>query len=535
MNCLIYLRVSTMEQVEKGLHEDGYSINAQREACLKFIEDSGWYFVDEYSDRGESARSADRPQLQEMLSRVKKDPSIDAVIIHKIDRLARDTDDFSAIKILFKKQNVNLVSVMERIEDSASGRLLEGMHALIAEYFSQNLSHEAKKGMLQKAKQGDWPQMAPIGYLNNKVYIQGREISNIMVDPARAPIITEAFKLYATGLYPISKLHEKVTQMGLKTRPTRKWTEQPIAKSTLNAILVNKFYTGDFDWKGVEYKGNHEPLIDKETFQKVQEILAINRVGVKTSKHDHFLKGTVFCKCGARMSVDIAKKDYTYFYCLSRKSKPKCTMPYVEVYNIEKNIEAFYEQIELKQEWVDKITKSFKKELLAREKADYKQRELAHKRMETLQKQKVRIVNAYVNGVFDDETAKAKRLEIEKDMANARKLLDAISIKTEMLEKRLSITIQMARNCGTLYKKLNEENKRLLNQVVFEKVYINKDGTVARAEFTPLFHCLFVSKKFELDKFGSPDRIRTTKRPLAKDTSDLFLLHLGLFLYHSKH
>jgi len=91
-------------------------------------------------------------------------------------------------------------------------------------------------------------------------------------------------------------------------------------------------------------------------------------------------------------------------------------------------------------------------------------------------------------------------------MANARKLLDAISIKTEMLEKRLSITIQMARNCGTLYKKLNEENKRLLNQVVFEKVYINKDGTVARADFTPLFYCLFVSKKFELDKFGSPDR-----------------------------
>lgn len=82
-------------------------------------------------------------------------------------------------------------------------------------------------------------------------------------------------------------------------------------------------------------------------------------------------------------------------------------------------------------------------------------------------------------------------------MAAARKLLDAISIKTEMLEKRLSITIQMARNCGTLYKKLNEENKRLLNQVVFEKVYINKDGTVAHADFTPLFDCLFVSKQIK--------------------------------------
>ena len=62
MNCLIYLRVSTEEQAEEG-----YSIPAQREACINFVKDKGWALVDEYTVRGESAKSADRPQLQEML------------------------------------------------------------------------------------------------------------------------------------------------------------------------------------------------------------------------------------------------------------------------------------------------------------------------------------------------------------------------------------------------------------------------------------------------------------------------------------
>ena len=80
MNCLIYLRVSTKEQAQTN-ESEGYSIAAQRKACTKYIQEKGWTLVDEYTDRGESARSAHRPMLQEMLKRVKEDKNINAVVV----------------------------------------------------------------------------------------------------------------------------------------------------------------------------------------------------------------------------------------------------------------------------------------------------------------------------------------------------------------------------------------------------------------------------------------------------------------------
>ncbi|MCL5291221.1 MAG: recombinase family protein, partial [Actinobacteria bacterium] len=366
MNCLIYLRVSTKEQAEKGHGEEGYSIPAQREACIKYAKEKGWHIVDEYTDRGESARSADRPQLQEMLSRVKKDSTIDTVLVHKIDRLARNMEDHVAIKAILKRHDVSLVSVVENIEDSASGRLVEGIHALMAEFYSVNLGMEAKKGMIQKAKQGDWPQKAPVGYLNSKEVVHGRVISSIIVDPVRGPIMTEVFKRYATGDYSLTELHAFTTQAGLTTIPTRVYEERPISRSTLAVQLQNNFYTGYFTWKDVTYKGNHEPLIDQPTFDRVQDIIRMNRVGIKNRKYPHYLKGSVHCaECGARMSIDKAKNHF-YFYCLGRKQKPKCTMPYISVANVEKAVEDFYRGISLKPQWIDKIVRSFKKEMLDR-------------------------------------------------------------------------------------------------------------------------------------------------------------------------
>ena len=510
MNCLIYLRVSTEKQVEKGLNEEGYSIPGQREACLRYIRDNGWHCVGEYTDLGESARSVDRPQLQEMLSRIKKDPTIDTVVVHKVDRLARKTEDHFAIKTILKSHNVTLVSVSENIDDSASGMLIEGIMAVLADYYSKNLGKEAQKGMLQKAKQGGWPQMAPIGYLNKKEIANGREISTIEVDTVRGPIIAEAFKRYATGNYSIKQLHEFATKAGLKTRPTRKWSEQPIATSTLGLMLQNKFYTGHFDWKGVEYQGNHTPLVDFETFEKVQDILKLHNVGPRVRTYHHYLKGVVFCaESGSRLSLDTAKNQYLYFYCLGRKKKPKCTMPYIAVCDVEKGVEDFYEGISLKQEHIDKIVREFKEQMLARENDDYRQTELASKRIEKLKKEKIRLAKAYSAGAFDLDILQLEKERVDKEMKEAHELLTAITAQTEIIEHRLMLAIKAAEGCGLGYKKGLEKTRELFNQAIFKKIYINKDGSVARADFTPIFETLIVHKKFELEQFGSPDRIRT--------------------------
>jgi hypothetical protein len=109
MRCVIYLRVSTSQQAERDLTEEGFSIPAQREACVRHIRDQGWQLVDEYSDRGESARSADRPQLQAMLARIEDDRDVDAVVVHKVDRLARNMEDHVAIRAALRRRDVALV------------------------------------------------------------------------------------------------------------------------------------------------------------------------------------------------------------------------------------------------------------------------------------------------------------------------------------------------------------------------------------------------------------------------------------------
>ena len=179
--------------------EEGFSIPAQREACVRHIRDEGWELVDEYVDRGESARTADRPRLQAMLARIAEDGDVDAVVVHKIDRLARNMEDHVAIRALLRRRGVALVSVTENLEETASGRLVEGIHALMAEFYSANLASEIKKGMAQKAKMGGWPHTAPLGYLNVREPIGGRQVAHIVPDPERAPLIKAAFELYATG------------------------------------------------------------------------------------------------------------------------------------------------------------------------------------------------------------------------------------------------------------------------------------------------------------------------------------------------
>ena len=272
MRCVLYLRVSTREQAEKGEGDEGFSIPAQREACTRHIRDAGWSLVDEYADRGESARSADRPALQAMLARIAEDRDVDAVVVHKIDRLARNMEDHVAIRALLRRKGVGLVSVTENVEETASGRLVEGIHALMAEFYSANLAAEIKKGLSEKAKQGGFPHGAPLGYQNLREVIAGHQVARIVPDPERAPLITLAFEHYATGEWTLQRLAQELAHKGLTGRARRDRTPKAITWQGLAKLLCNPTYVGIVEWNGVQHPGTHEPLVVKveELYQRIE-------------------------------------------------------------------------------------------------------------------------------------------------------------------------------------------------------------------------------------------------------------------------
>lgn len=130
---VLYLRVSTTRQANKNGEAEGYSIPAQRIACTRKVTDLGSEVVAEFVDAGESARSANRPELQAMLAYIAKNP-VSYVIVHKLDRLARDRTDDVAILMAIKSAGAVLVSVSENIDDTPAGKFQHAVMAGMAEY-----------------------------------------------------------------------------------------------------------------------------------------------------------------------------------------------------------------------------------------------------------------------------------------------------------------------------------------------------------------------------------------------------------------
>jgi site-specific DNA recombinase len=216
--------------------------------------------VDEFADRGESARRADRPQLQALLSFIREN-SVDYVIVHKIDRLARNRADDVEITLAIRAAGAVLISCSENIDETPSGILLHGIMSSIAEFYSRNLANEVIKGSVQKAKTGGTIGKAPLGYLNVRRIQNGREVRTIAIDPVRGPLMAWAFETYATGAWSVRRLCHELKKRGLTTAPGPVRPEKPIYQSLLHARLRDPYYKGTVRYRGVEYAGTHEPLV----------------------------------------------------------------------------------------------------------------------------------------------------------------------------------------------------------------------------------------------------------------------------------
>ncbi|MCL2424041.1 MAG: recombinase family protein [Micrococcales bacterium] len=294
---------------------------------LRKAEHLGALVVEEFIDAGESAKSADRPELQRMIEYVKTHP-VAYCIVHKVDRLARNRADDVTIHLALRDAGVVLVSATENIDETPSGMLLHGIMSTIAEFYSRNLAAEVTKGLTQKAATGGTVARAPLGYLNvRRRDGLGRDVRTVETDPERAELVRWAFAAYATGTYSTITLHAELVDRGLTTVPTPKRPARAPGLSTVQKMLSNPYYKGEFHYKGACYDGLHEPLVSPEVWYRVQNVLAAHQVsGEKTQTHDHYLKGTVYCgTCGSRLIFTNAKNRhgivYPYFICAGRHSR----------------------------------------------------------------------------------------------------------------------------------------------------------------------------------------------------------------------
>ena len=323
---VIYLRVSSDQQVERGYGDEGYSVPAQREACTRKAAELGATVVAEYVDLAKSAKTKNRPRFMEMIADIERDRDIDYVVVHKLNRFARKAMDDSVIDYRLSEAGAQLASVLEHIDATPSGKLNHRIHAAFAEYENENLAAEIRKGQIQKHLAGGTPFTAPVGYKHSPVEFEGRLINSIVIDKDRAPLVQLAFDLYDTGEYPITRLRDTLEEHGLTSRPSRRRTSKPLSRNGLHTMLRNPYYIGIVVYMGKRVQGRHPKLVDERVFDRVQARLEAQRAaGDRPRKHQHYLKGSLTCdQCGARLIYGQHTGGggvYEYFSCVRRRAR----------------------------------------------------------------------------------------------------------------------------------------------------------------------------------------------------------------------
>lgn len=283
-----YIRVSTDDQVE-------YSPASQLEKIREYAKRNGYILPDEFifRDEGISGRNTKkRVEFNRMIGIAKQKPKpFDTILLWKFSRFARNREDSIVYKSMLRKQcGIDVVSISENTGDDKMSVLIEALIEAMDEYYSINLSEEVKRGMTEKASRGELVMCPPFGYMS----VNGKAV----IDPETGPIAQKMFEDFANGK-PTTRIAEWLNlDLKVKSRRGSNMTQRTISK-----ILRNKFYIGIISWGGVTAQGQHEALITKELFDRVQERFKepqyVKYQREKPPKRPFMLQGLVRCdNCG---------------------------------------------------------------------------------------------------------------------------------------------------------------------------------------------------------------------------------------------
>ena len=297
--CAIYTRKSS----DEGLEQEFNSLHAQREACDAYIASQrheGWHgLAAHYDDGGFSGGTMDRPALQRLLGDIRAG-KVDVVVVYKIDRLTRSLFDFAKIVEAFDAHSVSFVSVTQAFNTTTSmGRLTLNVLLSFAQFEREVTSERIRDKIAASKQKGMWMGGAvPLGYdaVDRKLKINSEE----------AKMVRLLFTLYLK-LGSVRALQAECHRLGLKTKERtlldgRRIGGKALSHGHLYLILSNRLYIGRIPHKGRSYEGEHDAIIDAETWHKVQTQLAANagrKRGRVNSKHPSLLAGLLFTAEGS--------------------------------------------------------------------------------------------------------------------------------------------------------------------------------------------------------------------------------------------
>ena len=305
----IYLRRSTDDE-----HQP-FSINAQETSLRSYVTiQPGWTLVATFTDDASGA-TTDRPGLQQAL-RAARAGRFDVLLVYRVDRFSRRLSDLLDLLNDLDDAGVAFASATEPFDTSTSiGRMLVQLLGVFAEFERETIIDRVTKGMTAKASKGKWPGgRRPFGY-----YVD-RETQKLVPHPEEAPHLREIFRLYTQERYGTRAIADELNRRGVRCRTGKPWSGHAIAR-----IIANPAYAGDISYGDVYVEDAHQPLIDRETWQRACAIAAA-RASAQTQRalsgSDYHLTGLITCPdCGHKYigtSATGRHRTYRYYTCFSR-------------------------------------------------------------------------------------------------------------------------------------------------------------------------------------------------------------------------
>jgi site-specific DNA recombinase len=351
LRCAIYTRKST----EEGLSQEFNTLDAQRDAALAYIasqKSAGWVALPErYDDGGFSGGTTDRPALKRLLADIEAG-KVDCVITYKLDRLSRSLMDFATLMATFEKHGVAFVSVTQQFASNTSmGKLTLHILMSFAQFEREVIAERTRDKIAATRKRGIYSVGKPLlGYdlVAAPPPFSGKRM---VVNEREAEIVRELFQAYLEhkSLLKVVKLCE---QQGWRTKA---WTAssgrvmggQPFAKPEVSRLLRNVLYVGKVAHHQHVYDGEHDAVVDADTFAAVQQQLKVasqaGGSGQATSANP--LRGLLRCKaCNCSMNMSTVtrkgkKKNTThrYFLCsnASKRGRAACPCPTLPAKDLE--------------------------------------------------------------------------------------------------------------------------------------------------------------------------------------------------------
>ena len=476
---VIYARVSTQEQVSN------LSLETQERECRAFCSHNGWEVVEVFVDRGESAKTINRPQFQRMLTVCQQARNrIDVVVVYTLTRFSRENLDHQQVRALLSRHQVTLRSVTEPIDDSATGRLMENIGAAIAQYDNQLKAERTRVGMRAKLMSGEWPWLPTIGYKQQGT----RSASTFVPDPLRAAHIRRAFDLCATGLHTVRQIRDTLVKEGLRTA-----RGQPISVQTLSKVLRHPIYAGWLvveDWD-VRERARFEPLVRQDVFDRVQAVLNGKRPSVTPySRNNPAFPLRRFVRCGhcdtpltGSFSAGRNGAKHAYYHC--RRGCLTVTRAQLET--------QFVEQARLLQPEPG-FFEVFREVVLDVWKERSRDAQATTARIERrtaeLRKKKSRLVDLVARETLDERTFKEEVSAIDAEIVVAQIGLKEAQCEELDVEVVLNFAQELLSNSGSLWKEFDLDRKQRLQKLLFPEGLRYADGKFGTAATSFLFNDL---------------------------------------------